>query len=92
MTPHATMWNMEHRDSEKQATPKAEEPRIDEFHKHEALDRAHLFSDQFERHLASHPFIETTPQLKDKADQIANALGDLYQAIGVHINEFDNLR
>ncbi len=54
----------------------------DPFSQHEALDRAHLLADTFQRHLAGHTFIRAHPDLAARCDLIADALGELYQAIG----------
>lgn len=54
----------------------------DPFSQHEALDRAHLLADAFQRHLADHAFIRAHPDLAARCDLIADALGELYQAIG----------
>ncbi len=55
---------------------------IDDFHRHEALDRASIFADQFETHVASHPVIELDPELKSQAGEIIDRLAALYQAVG----------
>lgn len=55
---------------------------IDEFSKHEALDRAQLFADFFERQMCRHPFVEINPDLAARCDAIADQLGALYQEIG----------
>jgi len=55
---------------------------IDDFHRHEALDRASIFADQFESHVASHPIIELDPKLKSQASEIIDRLAALYQAVG----------
>ena len=54
----------------------------DPFLHHEALDRAQMLADMFARHLADHPFIVARPDLADRCSTIADALGELYQAIG----------
>lgn len=54
----------------------------DPFLQHEALDRAHLLADSFQRQLADHAFIKAHPDLAARCDEIAAALGSLYQAIG----------
>jgi hypothetical protein len=54
----------------------------DPFSHHEALDRAHIFAEMFAAQLVDHPFIMARPDLAARCDQIADALGALYQAIG----------
>jgi len=55
---------------------------VDEYHRHEALDRAAVFADQFESHVASHPAIATDADLRSQAEDIVDRLCNLYQAIG----------
>ena len=55
---------------------------LDDFHRHEALDRTSIFADQFESHVASHPVIELDPELKSQASEIIDRLAALYQAVG----------
>jgi hypothetical protein len=60
----------------------AGEAAIDDFHRHEALDRTSIFADQFESHVASHPVIELDPELRFQANEIIDRLAALYQAVG----------
>lgn len=55
---------------------------MDAFSRHEALDRAHLIAEIFDTHLLHHAYIQATPELARQCEQIAEALGALYQAIG----------
>jgi hypothetical protein len=54
----------------------------DPFSQHEALDRAHLIADAFQRQIADHPFIRAHPDLAARCAAIGEALGALYQAVG----------
>lgn len=54
----------------------------DPFLRHEALDRAHILLDHFERSVATHPFVEADAELKAQADAIAERMAELYQSIG----------
>lgn len=56
--------------------------KLDKYHYHEAIDRTHVFQASFEDHLATHPAIVGNEELKQKAEEIQKALGDLYQLIG----------
>ncbi|MEZ5330231.1 MAG: hypothetical protein R3F19_34725, partial [Verrucomicrobiales bacterium] len=60
----------------------SDDGKLDDYHRHEALDRAAIFAEQFESHIASHPQIELDPRLRSKAEEIADRLAALYQAIG----------
>lgn len=55
---------------------------MDAYSQHEALDRAHLIAEIFDRHLVRHGYIQASPELTRQCEQIAEALGSLYQAIG----------
>ena len=54
----------------------------DEFHRHEALHTAYLASDFFDRHLLEQDFVQSDPDLRAKANQISEALGEFYQMCG----------
>jgi hypothetical protein len=49
---------------------------------HEALHLVYVFTDMFSRHIADHPAISQCPDWQKRAEEIGEALGDLYQAIG----------
>lgn len=51
-------------------------------HQAEAQDRAHVLAESFDTHVAAHPFIRAHADLAQKCEAIAEALGELYQAIG----------
>lgn len=57
---------------------------LDEFHWHEALDRTNMVLVMFSEHVGEHPAVSQTPELKEAADKITVALGNLYQEIGNH--------
>lgn len=64
---------------------KQEEPEavaLDEYFCHEALDRAAVFTEQFETQVSSHPQIELNPDLRAQAEEILDLLSNLYQKIG----------
>lgn len=56
--------------------------KVDPFARHEALHMTHVLSDSIQRHLCEHPFVAGRPDLKAFADAAAEALENLYQAIG----------
>jgi hypothetical protein len=49
---------------------------------HEALHMAHVFGEMVDGQLAQHPAVLMNPEWKMLADRAAEALADLYQAIG----------
>lgn len=52
------------------------------FSHHEALGRAQTAAEIFERLLPDHAFIKAHPDLVTRCDEIASAMGSLYQTIG----------
>lgn len=59
-------------------------------HMHEVCDRAFMLNCMFDEFLLQHPAVMGTPDLKEKAEAIANALGDFYQMSGQAMAEFDD--
>lgn len=58
--------------------------KIDPFSVHEALDRSSVFAELIQGRLCEHTFIKSQPELLALADTAAQALYDLYQAVGQH--------
>ena len=58
-------------------------------HMHEACDRAFMLSSMFDEFLLQHPAVMGTPELKEKADAISDALGGFYRACGGAMADFD---
>lgn len=54
----------------------------DPFSLHEALDRASIIGDLFERTVATHPSIASRPEAAEKVQEITAAFADLYQLLG----------
>lgn len=50
--------------------------------RHEALDRVHVLAEGLGQNVIDHPFLVSRPDLTVLADRAAEALADLYQAIG----------
>jgi hypothetical protein len=55
--------------------------KLDQFHWHEALDRATLFANIFDAELATHPVMKQTKKLRAVVSEISDRLHDLYHAI-----------
>lgn len=55
---------------------------LDEFHKHEALDRCDIVLTILEMTLLLHPYIEAHPELVAKLEQASDLIGQVYQEIG----------
>ena len=51
-------------------------------HYHEVLDRVHVALCQLEEHVGRHPVLRRHPELAAICDRAAEALADLYQAVG----------
>jgi len=56
--------------------------KIDDYHRHEALDRTHLLCNMIDSHLLSHPFIEARGDLHEQVQQAVAMLASVYQKIG----------
>jgi len=63
--------------------------KIDTYHYHEATDRTHMISCIFHEHIVEHTAVKASPELRAKADEIAEALGEFYQMCGTVSAEFD---
>jgi len=55
---------------------------LDKFHRHEALDRAHVVRDIIYNHLLDHPYIDLNKKLRKKVEKAADLIGIVYQEIG----------
>lgn len=55
---------------------------IDQFHKHEALDRTYMILCIAEQHLRNHPFIQQDEEIKKLLDDGLDKLAEMYQLIG----------
>jgi len=55
---------------------------LDEFHYHEALEIAHLFSSIINEHLTNHIVIYNHPEIKEKLEKIEELLAEVYKMIG----------
>ena len=55
--------------------------KLDEFHRHEALDRVHVILSNIDEHVQSHPFIALNEKLKKLVDAAIDNLADLYSEI-----------
>lgn len=58
------------------------DPPIDDFARHEALDRTSLILELFERSVLEHHVLEAYPHLKEKAEAVSAGLADLYSSMG----------
>lgn len=56
--------------------------KYDPYSRHEVLHMASVMTDFFDRHFLKHRYVNDHPELKEKADAIAEALADFHQAIG----------
>lgn len=55
---------------------------LDEFHYHEALEKAHLFNCIINEHLTNHIVVYNHPEIKEKLEKVEDLLGEVYQMIG----------
>ena len=65
------------------------EVELDDFHRHEALDRVSVWLDHFCEHIAAHPVIIASPDLSTRCEKITDLCGALYQAIGQNNHDIE---
>ena len=56
---------------------------LDEFHAHEALDRASVMADMVEANLLNHPYIKAHPDVFKHVSKAVSELYTAYQLIGI---------
>lgn len=61
--------------------------KIDEFHKHEVLDRTHVVINTVVEHIQSHPMVLQYADVGEKVDEAIEILLDLYQLVGTKFNK-----
>lgn len=57
---------------------------LDDYHRHEALDRCHVINSMLCDYLLEHPFIAQNEWLRQRVGDAVSILGDVYQAIGLN--------
>jgi hypothetical protein len=57
--------------------------KIDDYHRHEALDRASMLAQNLSVWLLQHPYIDSQPHIRAKVVEAVNLLHDVYQEIAV---------
>jgi cell fate (sporulation/competence/biofilm development) regulator YmcA (YheA/YmcA/DUF963 family) len=62
---------------------------LDDFHRHEALDRVSVWLDHFSEHIAAHPVISSSPDFSARCEEITDLCGALYQAIGQETHKIE---
>lgn len=60
---------------------------LDPFHFYEVLDRTSVVAELFDLSLATHPVVETDPELSGLIEQVADLLGAIYQRAGALLDE-----
>jgi hypothetical protein len=55
---------------------------LDDYHAHEALDRAHTLCESVCLQLLEHPYIKANPEHTALVERAVDALAQLYQNIG----------
>jgi|GEM_PF-6355512 len=68
------------------------EEKLDDFHRHEALDRVSVWLDHFSEYIAAHPVIAASPGFSARCEKITDLCGELYQAIGQDTYEKEKRR
>jgi len=62
---------------------------LDDFHRHEALDRVSVWLDHFSAYIADHPVISGSPDLSARCEEITDLCGALHQVIGQETHEIE---
>lgn len=65
--------------------PRAERPNnivLDQWYAHESLDRMFLVMEMYGQYVLDHPFVEQTPELKERGDKLIEQMMEMYQHIG----------
>jgi hypothetical protein len=65
-------------DGERSLEEDIPEVELDDFHHHEAMDRASIWAEQFQEVVASHPAITSNSDHSKVCEQITDLLSDLY--------------
>jgi CRISPR/Cas system-associated protein Cas7 (RAMP superfamily) len=50
----------------------------------------HLVLEMFHLFVREHPFVDNTPHLSEQAEEVSDALGAMYQAIGIEYDKYYN--
>lgn len=56
--------------------------KIDEFHKHEVIDRAHVIRSMWFEHINDHPAVTADPDIAKAAARVGDSLEAFYQLCG----------
>jgi hypothetical protein len=56
---------------------------LDEFHAHEAMDRAAMLCNVVSSELLSHPYVQANAKVRDKIEVALSHLVGAYQALGL---------
>jgi cell fate (sporulation/competence/biofilm development) regulator YmcA (YheA/YmcA/DUF963 family) len=62
---------------------------LDDFHRHEALDRVSVWLDHFSEYITAHPVIAASPDFSERCEKITDLCGALYQAIGQETHDIE---
>ncbi len=60
---------------------------LDPFHFYEVLDRTSVVSELFDFSIATHPVVETDPELAKLVGQVEDLLGAIYQRAGTLLDD-----
>ena len=55
---------------------------LDEFHYHEAMDRAAMLTDMVDSYLVQHPVFKAEKEFAEKIEQAGMLLAEAYQIVG----------
>ena len=63
--------------------------KLDKYHYHEIIDRAHVANDHFHEYVENHPAVMSNKELKEKAEQVTSIMYEFYNLCGHYINKKD---
>lgn len=63
---------------------------LDKWYAHESLDRMYIVMESFNLFINEHPFVAQTPELKLLADDISDRLYQMYNAISIESDKYEN--
>lgn len=69
---------------------KHEDCLLDSWYAHESLDRMYVVMDMFNTYVREHPFVASTPDLEQKADQLSESLYEMYNAISAEGMKYES--
>lgn len=58
--------------------------KLDDYHYHEVMDRAHVANDHFYEYVAEHPAVQANKELREKAEAVVSLMYEFYSLAGAY--------